>query len=341
MNVPNKKCIYCLTEDATRFKGVEHVIPQSFGTFGDRTPTLNCVCDDCNSYFGRKLDDLLARDTIEGIARYSRGRFSSEKRPQKRLLITLGEGPDTGNFVGARVAVDGTTGTLMEFLPQFVIFNFQTQQWESYFVGDLPKLKLAKEVYGEPGKDGAKGTWNCKILTPSQEGQDAIVEALRMIGVDYKADEPFHLPEPADGLQPGLPVVIQSQVDKLHKRALAKIFMNLVAYHLGCREALSERWDFLRNYVLKGEGEIKARLTDQPFWTGHETEPQRLIDDSIDVRVANLDHKGPKVVGSIRLYSAHTYELVLIEGDFLAGDSEFAYRFTSGKAPILGEKRRL
>jgi hypothetical protein len=341
MNAPRKKCIYCKTEDVTRFTSVEHVIPQSFGTFGDRTPTLNCVCDDCNSYFGRKLDELLARDTIEGVARYSRGQLSSEKRPQKRLLITLDEGPNTGNFVGARVAVDGTTGTLMEFLPQFVIFNFQKQQWESYFVDDVPKLKLAKEVYGEPGKDGAKGTWNCKILTPSRQGQDAIVEALRMIGIDYKAGEPFYLPEPPAGSRPGLPVVVQGQVDKLHKRALAKIFMNLVAYRLGCSEALSARWDLLRNYVLKGGGEIKARLTDQPFWTGHETATQRLIDDSIDVRVANLDHKGPKVVGSIRFYSAHTYELALIEGDFVPADSEFAYRFTSGKPPILGEKRGL
>ncbi len=49
---------------------------------------------------------------------------------------------------------------------------------ESYFVGDIPKLKLAKEVYGEPEKDGAKGTWKCGVY-PSQEGQDAILEALR------------------------------------------------------------------------------------------------------------------------------------------------------------------
>jgi hypothetical protein len=342
LNAPRKKCIYCLTEDATRFKGVEHVIPQSFGTFGDRTPTLNCVCDDCNSYFGSKLDDHIARETLEGIARYRRGQPSSEKRPQKRLLITLDEGPETGRFVGARVAIDGTTGTLMELLPQFVIFNFQTQQWESYSVSDVPKLELVKEVYGEPGKDGAKGTWKCKILTLSQREHDAIVEALRMMGIDYKAGgESFHLPETADGSQPELAVVIQGQVDKLHKRALAKIFMNLVAYHLGCGEALLARWDFLRNYVLKGEGEIAARLTEEPFWTGLETATRRLIDDSIDVRVANLDHKGPKVVGSIRFYSSHTYELVLVEGDFLAADSEFAYRFTSGKPPVLGEKRRL
>ena len=341
MNAPGKRCIYCLTEDATRFKGVEHVIPQSFGTFGDLTPTLDCVCDDCNAYFGKTLDDYLARDTLEGIARYSRGQPSSEKRPQKRLLITLDEGPETGNFAGARVAIDGTTATLMEFLPQFVIFNFQAERWELYFLGDIPALKLPKEVYGEPGKDGAKGTRKCKILTPTQEGHDAIVEALHTIDIHYKAGNRFSLPEPAGDAPPELPVVIEGQVDKLHKRALAKIFMNLVAYHLGRDEALKPRWNFLRNYARKGEGEIKMRLTDQRFWTGHETETKRLIDDSIDVRVANLDHKGRKVVGSIRFYTADTYELVLIDGEFLPPESEFAHRFTAGKTPLPGEKRKL
>ena len=30
---------------------LEHVIPQGFGRFGSNTPTLDCVCDDCNAYF--------------------------------------------------------------------------------------------------------------------------------------------------------------------------------------------------------------------------------------------------------------------------------------------------
>ncbi len=65
-------CIYCTTDDATHFGGVEHVIPQSFGTFGSNTPTLSCVCDRCNGYFGRSLDQNLARETLEGISRYIR-----------------------------------------------------------------------------------------------------------------------------------------------------------------------------------------------------------------------------------------------------------------------------
>jgi hypothetical protein len=63
-------CIYCGQNDPSRFCTVEHVVPQAFGRFGGVTPTLDRVCDDCNAYFGRELDQLLARETPEGISRY-------------------------------------------------------------------------------------------------------------------------------------------------------------------------------------------------------------------------------------------------------------------------------
>jgi hypothetical protein len=77
------KCIYCKKEK-DEFKGVEHVIPQSFGLFGTQTPTLKCVCDECNAFFAKELDLRLARETLEGITRYKQGIFSRETRPPKK-----------------------------------------------------------------------------------------------------------------------------------------------------------------------------------------------------------------------------------------------------------------
>jgi hypothetical protein len=62
-----KTCIYCPQTDPGRFRGVERVIPQGFGRFGSDTPTLDCVCDGCNAYFGRELDQLLTRDTFINV----------------------------------------------------------------------------------------------------------------------------------------------------------------------------------------------------------------------------------------------------------------------------------
>ena len=87
----DETCIYCPQTNPSRFRGVEHVIPRGFGRFGSETPTLDCVCDDCNAYFGRELDQLLTRETYQGVSRYSRGQLSREARPQRRVSLTLAD----------------------------------------------------------------------------------------------------------------------------------------------------------------------------------------------------------------------------------------------------------
>jgi len=158
----NRICIYCLETDASRFRGFEHVIPRCFGRFGNETPTLDCTCDDCNAYFGREFDQLLARETYEGVSRYSRGQFSREARPQRRVSLTLADAAEAGDFLGMRVAVDGTNGRLMPIAPQFHVHNFRTGKDEVYFLPEIAGLTLLAADYGRPGTDGERGTWRCK-----------------------------------------------------------------------------------------------------------------------------------------------------------------------------------
>jgi hypothetical protein len=332
------KCIYCLQESGVTFRGAEHVLQQAFGTFGSNTPTLNCVCDVCNNYFGREIDQLLARETLEGVFRYTRGRLSSESRRQTRLGITLAESPEAGGFVGLKVDVDGTTGRLMRPRAQFHVFNFKTGNNEIYFAEQILGLVLPEEAYGKPGKDGVKGTWRVKTFAASKEEHDELVVALKAAGIEYQAGDPFTPPE-VDGdtdKEFTLPVNVEGVMDKLHKRALAKIFMNFVAWTLGRDEALNPRWDFLRGYARRAEGEIKARITHEPFWNGQETPTRRFVDNSIDIRIENL---GGNVVGSIRFYTRISYQMILAEGGTLPTGAEIGYRFTPGSEPIRGEKR--
>lgn len=333
------KCIYCLNASGVTFRGVEHVIPRAFGTFASNTPTVACVCDDCNAYFGRELDQRLARETIEGITRYARGQLSSESRAQRKLEITLAEGPEVGSFAGMRVAVDGTTGTLMNPRAQFHAFNFQTNQNEVYFIQQIAGLTLPEATYGAPGNDGIKGSWRVKVFAGSTEEYDALVAALQANGIDYRPGESFRMPEvnlAGNEKVPSLPVEIEGEVDTLHRRALAKILLNFVAWTLGCEEALRARWDFLRSYVRHSEGLIRWRMTERQFWDGHEAETLRFADDSIDIRIENL---GTNIVGSIQFYGRFTYQLILAENDALPLGAEIGYRFTRGKDPIRGEKR--
>lgn len=332
-------CIYCRHTRPDQFRGVEHVIPQGFGRFGSETPTLHCVCDDCNSYFCGALDQLLTRDTYEGVSRYSRGQLSSEARRQKRLRLALIDKSEAGDFVGLRVAIDGTTGQLMEPAAQFHIYNFRTGQEEVYFLSQIVDLILSEADYGKPSTDAEKGTWKCKILAPSKEAHDAMVETLQRAGLNFRSGTPFQNPWCfASGATPSFLVEISGVVDKPHKRAIAKILMNFAAFHLGRDDVLGSRWDFLRRYIRFGEGEIKARLSNCPFWTGQETDQHHFQDDSINVRIENLNGN---VVGSIQFYNSHTYQMILIESDALHPDQEVGQRYTAGKPPISGEKRSL
>jgi hypothetical protein len=333
----DKTCIYCPQTDASRFRGVEHVIPQGFGRFGSETPTLDCVCDDCNAYFGRELDQLLTRETYEGISRYGRGQFSREARPQKRLSLSLANAAEAGDFLDLRVSVDGTTGRLMPIAAQFHVHNFRMGGDEVYFLPQIAGLTLPVADYGRPGTDDEKGTWRCKILAASQEEHDAMVDALQRAGIDFRPGRRFQIPwNPEPREQPSFLVKIESEVDKPHKRAIAKILINFVAFHLGCAEALAPRWDFLRRYVRTGEGEIKARLSDRPFWTGQETDRLRFPNDSINVRIENL---GENIVGAIQFYNLHTYEMILAENESLRPGQEIGRRYTPNQRPLPCEKR--
>jgi hypothetical protein len=327
-------CIYCAQTDPTRFCRVEHVIPQGFGRFGSETPTLDCVCDDCNTYFGRELDQLLTRETYEGISRYSRGQFSREVRPQRRISLTLAHSAEAGDLRGLRVSVDGTTGRLMPIAAQFHIHNFRTGKDEVYFLAQVAGLTLTEADYGRPGTDGKQGTWRCKVLAPSREAHNEIVEELQRARIDFRPGTPLEIPRTDESYL----VKIEMQIDKPHKRAIAKILMNFVAFYLGRDEALAPRWDFVRHYVRTGEGEIKARLSDRPFWTGQGTDRLRFKNDSINVRIENLQGN---IIGAIQFYNLHTCEMILVENDSLRPVQEIGRRYTPGELPLPGEKRQV
>jgi hypothetical protein len=220
---------------------------------------------------------------------------------------------------------------------QFHIHNFTTGKEEVYFLRQVMGLTLPEADYGKPGKNGEPGTWQCKILAPSREEHDEMVGALQQAGIDFRPGTPFQVPSDfMAGDSPSLLIEITSEIDKPHKRAIAKILMNFVAFHLGRDEALRPRWDLVRRYIRNGEAEIKARLSQRPFWTGQETEETRFRDDSINVRIENLDGH---IVGAIQFYNLHTYEMILVENDSLETAQEIGRRYTRGELPIAGEKR--
>lgn len=332
-----KACIYCKQTNPDKFKGVEHVIPQAFGAFGSATPTLDCVCDDCNSHFGRRLDAYLARETMEGITRYKRDILSSEARPQTKLQITLAEGPETGQFAGTKVAIDGTNAGLMKPKAQFYILNQKTGKQENYFKHQLDGLKLPEDVYGKPGTAEARGTWKCGIFATSKEELEDIAATLRANGIDYRVGEPFLIPEPSAPDSQGkhtVPVYIEGEINEQHRQAHAKILFNFIAKYFGYEEVIKPEWDSLRRFARYGEGTIKFLYNAEEGRVPPEvTDQLRLLtEQSVIVQIYN---SGERLIGQLRFFGEYSYRYVLHEDASIPFVQGFGYIFTAGKEPAF------
>jgi hypothetical protein len=325
--------VYCGNTDPADFTGREHVLLQSFGTFGAKTPTLPCVCDPCNAFFKKNLDQLLARETLEGVTRYKKGRYSRETRSQKALRFSLAEDQEIGDFGGVLIAgVDGMTGQLLPPVAQFHALNVTTGRYDKFTKDQIPGLKLSDDVYGKPGER------QYRVFAASQEDHDAVVEELRKAGIPYREKGRFQ-PSFLEGKNPGetieLDVQIEGTIDDAKKRALVKVLFNFATFYLGPSETLKPEWDKARRFVRFGGQTLKARISQKPFWNGQETYHWRFEDDSYNLRLENLDGN---VVGVIQFFNLFTYEFILVENYSLAPEQEIAYRFTPGEEPQRGMK---
>ncbi len=331
--MPQTKCIYCGTEDPLVFTTSEHVISQSFGTYGSDTPTLiDAVCKDCNHFF-KDIERVLARDTLEGVARYKHGISSSEDRPQKDMEFAIAESEEAGDFGGVLLEGVATgTGLLRKPAAQFHVLNKKTGEYDKFKLDQIEELKLPEDTYGV----GAER--KCRVFGPSKEDHDKVVEALRRAGIPYSLKEHIH-PMFLDGLKEGetatIEVAVSGTIDDERKRALVKNLINYATKFIGHEEVLKTEWLHARRYARYGEGKILGRMTTKPFWDGQETDTMRFPDDSINVRIENQKQG---VVGVIQFYNLFTYEFVLCEGYYIPEDSEVAHRFTRGKPPSGGFK---
>jgi len=332
----NKICIYCRTTDKGQFKGHEHVIPRSFGTFGSKTPTLHNVCDECNSSFKHELDQALARDTLEGVTRYKKGIFSSERQFPRTLRFVLDETEKSGEYGGAILGgYDPATGKSLPIVAQFWIYNIQTKEWEKYTLDEIKNIKITDEKYG-PSTPGSR---QMRIMGPSQKEYEAVKAELKKHNIPYREKEmlgpPPFLKDVDEEGKIEIKGTITGTIDKPKKRALVKTLFNFVAYYISEDEILKPEWDRARNFVRKDGETLPGRMTQEPFWTGQETEQMRFASDSYNLRVEN---KNGNVVGVIQLFNLFTFEFVLVENYSLVSEKEVAYRFTPRQEPYFGKK---
>lgn len=78
------KCIFC--SEKGPYKTVEHIIPESLGN--DDTLLANCVCDKCQDYFGREIENFVLNKTPFAFWRVWYG-IKSKKRNLPSINFSL------------------------------------------------------------------------------------------------------------------------------------------------------------------------------------------------------------------------------------------------------------
>lgn len=239
-----RTCIYCLEDkDESLFQGAEHVILKSFGTFDGQTPTLNCVCDDCNQTLGREVDIAFARDSVEGDLRFSiAGKDAKDYKHLGVRTITKRTVLDHPELEGAHTLL--AAGTRLPYpAPQVGILGRDGKRtW--YTLDALPHrndLDTSSIDFDSPRLYLVVGC-------PSAEAKVAMHEAgwefvPKGDFVDTSGNSVIHLRQ-------------EYVLDGIRGRAVAKAAFNYMAFTQGEEVALSVAFDAARTFIRYGNGKL-------------------------------------------------------------------------------------
>lgn len=286
-------CIWCRQDKPLTAFNVEHVLPQSFGTFEQNFTLVGIVCQETNSFFARELEPALARDSLEGFDRYRYGlRKTSEftslgKRSTTRVQMT--EGPYAGAWgytVPGREAL-GTTP-----FPQVGFAKSADGPFEWFTLDELPTMDEVK----------AKGyAGNVNVRLCECDATDAS-KRLAEKGINITLTETFDPPSGGTWVEQVFRPTI------VHRRALAKVALNYVAHEFGRDVALEARFDSTRDLVMNGTAPSYPyySIDEEPIFEGDKQDGKRVLGHAIVM----VQH-GDEVEVVVSLYNRFRHRFVL------------------------------
>lgn len=238
-------CIYCLKKKKKSEFNVEHVIPESFGTFGTNTYTLHGqeVCRECNSYFGDKFELILGRGTIEGDLRFQLGlKKAKEYQSIGKKSKTIMQVPD-GVWKGiwaTKYYSSEYNGLLSVPLPQVCFFKKDSDVPECFLLKDIPNKEELENKGYDLNKPGS-------IRIPVNDLTE-IIPILKEKGINLKIEG--EIGETTGYYKKAFDVI--ENIDNLKFRIMAKIAFNYFTYHENKSFILQKDFDTIRNFIRYG-----------------------------------------------------------------------------------------
>jgi hypothetical protein len=234
------KCIYCLRSLPIKAFTKEHVLPQAFGTFEHNLTLTKCVCCDCNQFFGDHLEPVLAEGSFEAVRRLDYGvkpPEAAKRLRRSRVSFSI----SGGKWNGLIVALQGDgTDLFVSPVPQVRFAKKDDSGWVHITQSELENREsLPQEI----------NTKQMVLIYDSQETKKRLIQALSRLGVDFQEEEDGFLSR--DNVRDGW-VSVETQIDKVILRCIAKIAFNYLAKTAGSDFVRKPDFDPIRSFIRHG-----------------------------------------------------------------------------------------
>lgn len=297
------KCIYCVEDKPiSSFTKVEHVMPQSFGSFANNFTLVNIACDDCNQYFGDNLEIVMARDTLEGAYRFEYGlkspkEFKSLGR-RSRMIIKIAEGECQGTYAYREYSKEQKK-IVVKPLPQISFLKNEPAEYEYYPLDEIP-LKSYLDNNGFDLK-------HPKAIRALGIDVDTARRALSEKGIKFEYQGEGGLSESSGA---DLLCRVDVLIDEAVFRTVAKIAFNYLAYWEGRDFVLHQAFDPARNFIRHGKKPEYPFVTvdNNPILGDEPVEGKRRLGHIITVNWAG---NGISIVSQISLLNWASYRVCL------------------------------
>jgi len=299
-------CVYCSEEkDFVRGErhgafNSEHVVPESFAKVENSPTLIGIVCRSCNDYFGKTLDQSLARGSGEALGRFvekQKDACKIKELSRKKLRISLDKADDP-SIRKAKVDLTHHEGEVKQQFATQLCIKLKTGEWEvvqrcdfQEFIAKNPEVDLS----------------DFKILGPKSEGEEFFAEicavwpGLRITGdlgnQEYISD-----------------VIID--YGPIEMRALAKIAFNYFCYITQDQPTLARSLEFdpIRRFIRYGDTPPWAAVTfnRSPILTGDTITRRRTRGHLVTFSVErNPSTRKNEAASLVSLFNNLTWKVVL------------------------------
>ncbi len=308
------RCIYCLEEKDKKDFNREHVMSQMMGKYENSFVLgKNQVCQNCNSYFSKELENDISLDSYEGFLRMQYGKANpmSDGRKLRRNHVAIKA--DSGDIKGLSfvpvVNKNNSENISLETVPSIGILqrNDNDAKYEFY---DADKLPVAtKEIMDFlSGKESG-------IITAGISEEDAwpILQEKGYV-TEKSVYKGTSIPELLDDT--ALSTKITYTEDSRIRRVWAKIIFNYICFYAGKDYVLDKRFDLFRRFIRYGESSEKIKYKKE----------------SGPISTAEMDNKRSHVVGT--MVKAENGNWSLYGHVTLFGESTYIFKIAELGIPI-------